>query len=238
MGAPGRACGTRPGGQAREAGSGARGPEGRALTSGKAPSAKTISSDVFPQPPSPTRTTLTDRAPCGASAPAAWAAFIASGGRTNGGQAGSGAGRAAGRPAGQECGRGGAAGGSARRAAGGGGGGGGARPGESPEAGRAAGPAPRETLLEPLRRGAQDGGPRSACVLGRAPGSDGETTRSRTMTVCGEGGQGKRRHLAHFPWEEGGGGQPGEPTALKGQELGPWCPAPVGPEQEPVTLGE
>lgn len=51
-------------------------PEGPALTSGKAPSAKTISSDVFPQPPSPTRTTLTDRAPGGASSPEAWAAFI------------------------------------------------------------------------------------------------------------------------------------------------------------------
>lgn len=48
-----------------------------ALTSGKAPSAKTISSDVFPQPPSPTRTTLTDRAPRGASSSAAWDAFIA-----------------------------------------------------------------------------------------------------------------------------------------------------------------
>lgn len=48
-----------------------------ALTSGKAPSAKTISNDVFPQPPSPTSTTLTDRTPGGASSPAAWAAFIA-----------------------------------------------------------------------------------------------------------------------------------------------------------------
>lgn len=48
----------------------------RALTSGKAPLAKTIISDVFPQPPSPTRTTLTERPLCGASSPAAWDAFI------------------------------------------------------------------------------------------------------------------------------------------------------------------
>lgn len=48
----------------------------RALTSGKAPSAKTIISEVFPQPPSPTRTTLTERPLSGASSPAAWAAFI------------------------------------------------------------------------------------------------------------------------------------------------------------------
>lgn len=70
-----------------EAGSGARGRRGLALTSGKAPWAKTISSDVFPQPPSPTRTTLTDRAPDGASAPSAWAALIARG-RLGGGSAG------------------------------------------------------------------------------------------------------------------------------------------------------
>ena len=55
---------------------------GAALTSGKAPSAKTISSDVFPQPPSPTRTTLTDRAPPGASSIGAWAVFIAGCGGT------------------------------------------------------------------------------------------------------------------------------------------------------------
>lgn len=72
-------------------------PEGLALTSGKAPSAKTISSDVFPQPPSPTRTTLTDGAPGGASSLAAWAAFIAAG---RGAAGGDGAGLARGRPGG------------------------------------------------------------------------------------------------------------------------------------------
>lgn len=74
-------------------------PEGLPLTSGKAPSAKTISSDVFPQPPSPTRTTLT-------SSRSARAAFIA-GQRRAGAESGELG------PAGQECGRGGAAGGSA-----------------------------------------------------------------------------------------------------------------------------
>lgn len=54
-------------------------PRVRALTSGKFPAAKTIISDVFPQPPSPTRTTLTERPLSGASSPAAWAAFIPSG---------------------------------------------------------------------------------------------------------------------------------------------------------------
>lgn len=39
------------------------------LTSGKAPAAKTMSSDVFPQPPSPTRTTLTARVPAWAASP-------------------------------------------------------------------------------------------------------------------------------------------------------------------------
>lgn len=58
-------------------------PRVRALTSGKAPSAKTIISDVFPQPPSPTRTTLTEHPLSGASSPAAWAAFIP-GGRAGG----------------------------------------------------------------------------------------------------------------------------------------------------------
>lgn len=60
-------------------------PEGLALTSGKAPSAKTISSDVFPQPPSPTRTTLTDGAPGVTSSLTAWAAFIAAGHGARGG---------------------------------------------------------------------------------------------------------------------------------------------------------
>lgn len=65
-----------------------------ALTSGKAPSAKTINSDVFPQPPSPTRTTLTDRTPGGASSAAAWAALIAGPQR---GRSGAGGRRARGR---------------------------------------------------------------------------------------------------------------------------------------------
>lgn len=74
-----------------------------ALTSGKAPSAKTISSDVFPQPPSPTRTTLTDRAPGDASSSAAWDAFIvgpAKGPARSGVRLGYSEGRARGRPGG------------------------------------------------------------------------------------------------------------------------------------------
>lgn len=93
----------------------AGGAEEASLTSGKAPSAKTISSDVFPQPPSPTRTTLTDRAPPGASSPEAWAAFIAGRGGTEGGRQGrgersggrgaGGAGMWKGRGGGRKCGR-------------------------------------------------------------------------------------------------------------------------------------
>lgn len=46
------------------------------------------------------------------------------------------------------------------------------------------------------------------------------------MTVCwGEGGQGKRRHLAHLSWEEGGEGQPGEPTSFVGTRTGSLVPS-------------
>lgn len=126
-----------------------------------------------------------------------------------------GPGRAArGRPAGQECGRGGAVGGSARRAAGGGG----AGPGESPEAGRAGGPEGGWC------RGRSGGDPRSASVLGRAPGADAEQTSS--WTVCGWGacGQGK----THSPWEESRGGQPGGPTSLAGTGAGSLVPSTSG----------
>lgn len=191
---------------------------GAALTSGKAPSAKTISSDVFPQPPSPTRTTLTDRAPPGASSLGAWAAFIAGRGGTEGGRE-AGPGRAERRPRGR---RGRNVEGAGRReevrAAGG--------PGEGP-AGHIPRPCPcrptardpggpRQTLLESLVCGAlrvqeveDPDRPRS---LRSAPRSDAEKTRSWAVTPW----TGTDEAPGPLLTEQGGGGQPCWPTSLVG----------------------
>lgn len=221
-----------------------------ALTSGKSPSVKTISSDVFPQPPSPTRTTLTDRAPCRASSPAAWAAFIAGRqrGRPGCAEAGRGAGRrgwnveGAGRQEEVSAGRGARGGRGGQRPAG--------RPGERPEPGsrRRAGRRGVASGLE-WGRGSPSLPSHSAtyenflehllCAPAGTPGGWGEPrlslcilrgggeTSSWTVTVCAGVWTGK---------EEGGGGRPGLPTSVWGQGLGSRCPVQVEHQQKPGLL--
>lgn len=177
-------------------------------------------SDVFPQPPSPTRTTLIGRPLCGASSPSVWDAFIpgwrtavrgAAGGTRRAGSGGRGAG-----PAGQECGRGGAAGGSGSGAARAGGGpGGGGHPAQVRSRGQDGVAAPgqgwtllgsgllesclatQERLLQHLLRAVTEAaGVGGDLRLQRAPRARG---REVDKYLERGWGQGRRKHLDSLP---------------------------------------
>lgn len=225
-----------------------------ALTSGKSPSAKTISSDVFPQPPSPTRTTLMDRALSGASSPSAWAAFIAgpAESRARAASAGLRARPARGWPGGAGMWKG--RGGRRKCEPGGGGGGRPPRPGERPEPDPACGrrgvaaglrPFPSHPI-RPLNKHFLS----TYCVRPLRP--QGEGTQTRSLSSGGDSGPMAGRQVVAetvrvgvwtgkeeapgAPSREGGGGQPCLPTSLVGTRTGFQEPVQVEQEQKPGLL--